>query len=125
MEANNERYNLSQIIGTLRSKSDQRFWVAIAAWVGLLIGFGTFPFFVRALPFGIPAGVAAIVMNANEWDAGITLMKAYNPDGWAQLAADGNLVSANRDKIWECRAAAAKAKKEQRCTITVQAAIGQ
>jgi hypothetical protein len=123
--ADNERYNLSQMIGTLRAKSDQRFWVAIAAWVGLMIGFVTFPFFVRALPFGIPAGVAAIVMNANEWDAGIALMKDANPGGWALFASDGNLVSANRDKITACRAAAMKSKKEERCTITVQAAVGQ
>jgi hypothetical protein len=119
-DADRERYNLAQMIGTLRSKSDQRFWVAIAAWVGLMIGFVTFPFFVRALPFGMPAGVAAIVMNANEWDAGIALMKSANPVGWAQLATDGNLVSANRDKINACREAATKAKKEERCTITVQ-----
>jgi hypothetical protein len=117
--ADNERYNLSQMIGTLRSKQDQRYWLMLAGLIGLLIGFVTFPFAVRALPFGIPAGMAATIMNANEWDAGIALMKSANPDGWAQLAADAGLVSANRDKITDCRAAAAKAKKEQRCAITV------
>lgn len=118
--ADNERYNLSRMIGTLRAKSDQRFWLMIAALVGLLIGFVTFPFLVRALPFGIPAGTAATIMNASEWDAGMALMKTANPDGWALFAADGNLVSANRDKVTACRDAANKAKKEERCTITVQ-----
>jgi hypothetical protein len=46
-------------------------------------------------------------------------MKDGNPDGWARLTADANLVSSNRDKITDCRTAATKAKKEQHCTITV------
>ena len=60
-------------------------------------------------------------MHANRWDAGMTLMKTGNSDGWAQLTADANLVSANREKITACRDIAAKAKKEERCTITVAA----
>jgi hypothetical protein len=59
-------------------------------------------------------------MNADEWDAGIALMKDANPQGWALFAADGNLVSANRDKVTACQDAANKAKKEERCAITVQ-----
>jgi hypothetical protein len=47
-------------------------------------------------------------------------MKRANPDGWALFAADGNLVSANRDKVTECQARAAKSKKAERCVITVQ-----
>lgn len=119
-EADRERYSLSQMIGTLRGKSDQRFWVMTAALVGLLIGFVTFPFLVRALPFGIPAGTAATIMNANEWDAGMALMKAANPDGWALFVADGNLVSANRDAVKACQSKAAKSKRSERCIITVQ-----
>lgn len=119
-EANRERYNLAQMIGTLRDKSDQRFWLMMTALAGLLIGFVTFPFLVRALPFGIPAGTAATIMNANEWDAGVALMKAANPDGWALFVADGNLVSANRDNVTACQAKAAKSKKSERCIITVQ-----
>ena len=75
---------------------------------------------VRAFPFGIPASVAATIMNANEWDAGMALMKGANPDEWALFAADGNLVSANRDTVAECLASAAKSKKAERCVITVQ-----
>jgi hypothetical protein len=65
--------------------------------------------------------MAATIVNANEWDSGIALMQAANSDGWEQLAADANLVSANRDKIVACRNAATKAKKEKRCIITVPA----
>ena len=119
-EADRERYNLSQMIGTLRGKSDQRFWIILAGWAGLLIGFVTCPFLVRAFPFGIPASTAATIMNADEWDAGIALMKRADPDRWAQIVADINLVDANRDKITDCQKDAAKAKKDERCPISVK-----
>ena len=51
----------------------------------------------------------------------MALMKIGNPDGWAQLTADANLVSANHEKITACRDIADKAKKEERCTSTVAA----
>lgn len=120
-EADRERYNLSQMIGTLRGKSDQRFWVMTMGLSGLLIGFLASPLLTRALPFGIPAATAAIIMNANEWDAGLALMKDSNPNGWSQLVSDTNLAQDNRDKIEACRALANKAKKEERCLITVKA----
>jgi hypothetical protein len=120
-EADRERYNLAKVIGAARSKSDQRLWLAIAAAIGLVVGFGVFPFVMRAMPFGLDSTTAAVIMRANRWDAGMALMKAGNPDGWAQLAADVNLVSANRKKIADCRAVAAKEKREQRCPVTVLA----
>lgn len=118
-ESERERYNLAKVIGLARSKSDQRFWLAIAAAIGLVVGFGIFPFVMRAVPFGLDSATAAIIMHANKWDAGMALMKAGNPDGWEQLTADASLVSANRSRIADCRAAAAKEKREQHCTIRV------
>ena len=118
-DADRERYNLSQMIGTLATKEQrQRFWAIILPAV-FLLGFTAFPFVMRAMPFGLNSATAAVIMNANRWDAGMALMRSGNPDGWAQLTADANLVSSNRDKIADCRTAATKAKKEQRCTITV------
>ena len=52
-------------------------------------------------------------------------MQAGNPAGWAQLTADANLVTANRARITACQNAAAKSKKEERCTITVPAPQGE
>ena len=124
-EAERERYNLAKIIGVARSKSDQRVGLVIAAAIGLIVGFGLFPFVIRAMPFGLNSATAAVIMNASRWDAGMALMRSGNPDGWAQLTADANLVSANQEKITDCRAAAAKAKKEQRCVITVQPTPGK
>jgi hypothetical protein len=120
-EADRERYNLAKIIGVAKSKSDQRVWLAIAAAIGLVVGFGMFPFVMRTMPFGLDSATAAVIMRANKWDAGTALMKAGNPSGWAQLTADANLMSANRDKITVCRAAAVKEKHGQRCTIDVSA----
>ena len=120
-DADRERYNLANMIGTLRGKQDQRYWLMIVGAIAFVIGFTAFPFVIRAMPFGINADIAAAIMEADQWDAGIALMKSGNPDGWEQLAADANLVSANRDRITDCQNAAAKTKKEERCTIIVQA----
>jgi len=48
-------------------------------------------------------------------------MQAGSPDGWRGLADASNLVRVNQEALAACREAAAKAKKEQRCTITVPA----
>ena len=112
--------NAITVIGAARSNADQRFWLTIAVAIGLVVGFGVFPIVMRTMPFGINSAMAAVIMHANRWDAGIALMKDGNPDGWGQLTADANLVSANRENITACRIAAAKTRKEQRCTIVVQ-----
>ena len=77
---------------------------------------------MRAMPASFKRAVAATIIGANQWDAGIALMKSGNPDGWAQLASDATLVSANRDKITACRESANKATHDERCTIIVQPA---
>jgi Spy/CpxP family protein refolding chaperone len=118
-EADRERYNLSQMIGTLATKEGRKLFWAIMLPSIFLLGFMAFPIVMRAMPLGLKSEMAAAIMSASEWDAGTALMKAGNPDGWAQLTADADLVSANRDKITDCRTVATKAKKEQRCIITV------
>ena len=120
-DAERERHNLTNIIGTIQTRDQQRLRLLLAAALALVLGFIAFPFVMRAMPFGINSATAAVIMNANRWDAGMALMRSGNPDGWAQLTADANLVSANRDKITECQKAAATAKKDQRCVITVKA----
>lgn len=120
-DAERERYNLANMIGTIQTKDQQRFRLLIAVALALVLGFIAFPFVMRAMPFGLNSAVAAVIMNASRWDAGVALMRTGNPDGWAQLAADADLVSANRDKITDCRTAAAKAKKDERCAIIVSA----
>jgi hypothetical protein len=49
-------------------------------------------------------------------------MRAANPEGWAQLHADANLIGENREAIKACRAALARSGKAQRCSVTLAAA---
>ena len=124
-DAERERSRLASTIGTIQTKDQQRLRLLLAAALALVLGFIAFPFVMRAMPFGLNSATAAVIMNASRWDAGMALMRSGNPDGWAQLTADANLVSSNRDKITDCRTAATMAKKEQHCTITVQPTPGK
>ena len=115
-DAERERHQLAGLIGTV-----QRNWLLYAASGALVVGLLVSPFVAGALPFGGDSAVAAVIMNANRWNAGIALMQAGSPDGWRGLADASNLVRVNQEALAACREAAAKAKKEQRCTITVPA----
>ncbi len=119
-EADRERYNLSQMIGTVKAKRQE--WRDLLWTAGVMLAIGLFvsPFIAGLLPFGLNTRVAALVMMRDRWDAGEALMEAGNPPGWAQIAADSNLVGANRDKITDCQKDAANAKKDERCVISVK-----
>ena len=124
LEVERERSHLAAMIGEAHTQ-DRQF--RNLCWIGgitLAAGLILSPFIAGLLPFGLNARVAALVMTQDRWDAGIALMKSGNPDGWAQLAADANLASANRAKITACRETANKTKKDERCIITVQPALG-
>jgi hypothetical protein len=120
-DAERERHQLAGLIGTVRKQDEQRNWLLYAASGALVVGLLVSPFVAGALPFGGDSAVAAVIMNANRWNAGIALMQAGSPDGWRGLADASNLVRVNQEALAACREAAAKAKKEQRCTITVPA----
>jgi hypothetical protein len=109
------------VIGTVRSQRKQLEWLVITAAAAFLVGLLLSPFAARLLPFGWDAGVAATTLHADRWSAGQELMKSTNPTGWATLATEINLAEANHDALSECREAAARAKKEQRCTIVMPA----
>jgi hypothetical protein len=74
-----------------------------------------------AVAVWVGRGVAATILHADRWSAGQALMKSTNPTGWEKLAAEINLAEANHDVLSACREAAARTKKEQRCTIVVLA----
>lgn len=105
----------------MRGKRQQWEWIGITAAVALMIGLLLSPSVARLLPFGWDAGVAAIIMHTDRWNAGQEIMKYANPAGWAMLAAEMNLAEANHDALSTCREAAAKTKKEQHCSIVVPA----
>lgn len=73
------------------------------------------------LPGSIDKGVAATVMNANRWIVGGALMQSASPEGWRGMVDARNFVQANKDELASCAEAAAKTKKDQRCTVTASA----
>lgn len=120
-DAERERHQLAGLIGTVRKQDEQRNWLLWAASGALVVGLLVSPFVAGVLPFGGDSAVAAVVMRADRWNAGIALMQAGSPDGWRGVADASNLVRVNQEALAACREAADKAKKEQRCTITVPA----
>jgi len=120
-DAERERLQLASLIGTVRKQDEQRHWLLWAASGALAVGLLVSPFVAGVLPFGLDSAVAAVIMRADRWNAGVALMQAGSPDGWRGVADASNLVRVNQEALAACSEAAAKAKKEQRCTITVPA----
>jgi hypothetical protein len=118
-DAERERHQLAGMIGTLRGKRDQVFWLA-AVFVGTFV-FTLFasPVLLGELPFGWNTNAAATVMQADRWDAGSALMQAASPQGWQDLVAASALVRVNQAAITACQQAANDDGKKHRCTIEV------
>jgi hypothetical protein len=120
-DAERERHRLAGLIGTARKQDEQRHWLLWTGLGALVVGLLVSPFVAGMLPFGGDSAVAAVIMKADRWNAGIALMQAGSPDGWRGVADASNLVRVNQEALAACRKAATKAKEEQRCTITVPA----
>jgi hypothetical protein len=119
-DAERERHQLAGMIGTLRGKRNQVFWLA-AVFVGTFVfTMLASPVLLGELPFGWNTNAAATVMQADRWDAGSALMQAASPQGWQDLVAASDLVQANQDAIAACQQAARNQGKEQRCEIRVK-----
>jgi ElaB/YqjD/DUF883 family membrane-anchored ribosome-binding protein len=118
-EAERERARLAAIVGQAQAQ-DRHFrticWTGgIALAVGLLLS----PPAASLFPFGLNTRVAALVLRQDRWSAGATLMNAANPERWAQLTADANLIEGNREAITACRAALAQSGKIQHCSVAM------
>jgi hypothetical protein len=118
--ADTERRTLTHMIGTIHSKSDQRFLMMMAAVLGLIVGLAASLPIASIMPFGLNNVIAAHIVGGEKWDAGTALLNDSDPNRWAQIVADSNLIEANRDKVIACQKAAATGKKDERCTITVK-----
>jgi len=116
-----ERRELAAMIGEMRGKWKQWEWLAWTGTATFLLGLLFAPLFARVLPFGWDGQIAAVIMNADRWDAGKALMKAQNPEAWRTFSSAAELEKANAAALGACREAAAKAKKEQRCSVVVPA----
>ncbi len=124
-DAERERQQLAGLIGTARRQDEQRTWLIYTGLAAFVVALLLSPFLYAALPFGLNGRVAAMVMNTDRWDAGEALMQAGSPDGWQNALNAWNLVRTNQKEIAACSEAAAKTKKDQRCTITVPAVSAQ
>ncbi|MCF8476326.1 MAG: DUF6118 family protein [Pseudolabrys sp.] len=113
--------NLSAHVASARERSRQDWWLLGAFLFGIVLGILMTLFFPRHLPFSAAPRAASIVMGETPWQAGMSLMAFDSLESWQRVATADQLASANKDELAACREAAAKAKKEQRCTITVPA----
>ena len=94
--------------------------------VALILGLVLSPYLASAFFWGSwQTGMAATVMNANRWDAGVALMQAGNPDEWNNAVNAWNLVRDNQKEIAACSEEAGKTRKNQRCTIIIPVAPAQ
>ena len=118
-DAERERQQLAGLIGTARRQDEQRTWLVYAAVAAFAVGLLVSPFVAGALPFGLDGRIAALIMKADRWDAGEALMQADSPEGWQNALNAWNLVRTNQKEIAARSDAAAKTKKDERCTITV------
>ena len=118
-DAERERQQLAGLIGATRRQDEQRNWLIYTGLAAFVVALLLSPFLYAALPFGLSGRIAALVMNTDRWNAGEALMRAGNPDGWNGAVNAWNLVRANQKEIAACSVEAAKAKKDQHCTITV------
>ena len=113
--------DLAGIIGSARTQDRQRKWVMITAAVGLAGGIIVSPFLARLLPFGLDGRMAATIMGADRWNAGVALMAAQSPEAWRDLESAAQLLRPNKAVLAVCRDTAAKMKKEQHCIVVVPA----
>lgn len=120
-EAVKDRRELARLIGSVRGLREQRESLAWTGAVALLLGLLISPVLARWLPFGLDGRIAATIMGTDRWNAGAALMQAQSPEAWRALMDAGKLTVDNQAVLEACHEAAAKAKKEQRCTIVVPA----
>lgn len=113
--------NLARHVVGARERQQQDRWLWGAGAAGLVAGVLLTLFLPRVLPGSVDMAVAATIMSADRWTAGGTLMQSGSPGGWRNLVEAGNLVRENKAALRDCAEAAAKAKKDQKCTITVAA----
>lgn len=111
--------NLSAHVASARERNNQNWWLFAVFMLGMAAGALLMLFLPRVLPFSAAPRVASVVMGERPWQAGMSLMAFGSPESWQRVAAADQLIAANKDVVTACREAAAKAGKEQRCSITM------
>ncbi|SEH98592.1 hypothetical protein SAMN05216228_101765 [Rhizobium tibeticum] len=112
---------LGHYIRSVRDRRSQNWRILGAGAAGLLLGSLVVLFAPRMLPGPVDVSLAAIIMNADRWNGGISLMRSGSPEDWSNLVAASNLVRANQEALAVCAETAARAMKDQSCAINVSA----
>lgn len=105
-----------------RARHVQNWWLLGAGAGGLVLGILLTLFLPSVLPFSVAERTASTVMAQPPWQVGARLMEFANPQSWNRIAAADQLIKANEAEVTACREVAAKAKKDQKCSINVKAA---
>jgi hypothetical protein len=123
--------DLERLAERQRTGREQVRQVAIMTAVGAVAGVIVWVCFsgpvARALPAGwsLPERMAAATLRLDRWDAGARLMQSANPQGWAWVAEASNLEGDNRAVLNECRDAARKTNRAQRCVLNLQPPVSR
>lgn len=121
--------DVEAVLDSARTREAQDKRLAQTAAVGAAVGFLLFPLLgfplARGLPLGsLPDGLAAAALGEDRWAAGMGLMMRADPQRWNVLVEGYDVARVAGDELRRCREAAAKAGKDQRCTVTVKAPAG-
>jgi hypothetical protein len=116
--------NLSASMDGARERRRQNWWLASTGGAGIVIGVLFTLFAPRVLPEGTVPIIASAVMGETVWDAGMKMMMFASPETWGRVVSADRLIEANKGAVADCKAAAAKAGKEQKCVIVVPAGEG-
>ncbi len=111
--------NLTGQLDSARERRRQDWWLVSVGGAGIVLGVLLTLFAPRVLPGAVAPILASAVMGDTVWDAGMKMMMFASPESWGRVVSADRLVEANKGAIADCRAAAAKAGKEQKCMIVV------
>lgn len=114
--------NLNGQLDSARERRRQDWWLVSVGGAGIVFGVLLTLFAPRVLPGAVAPILASAVMGDTVWDAGMKMMMFASPESWGRVVAAERLVEVNKGAVADCKTAAAKAGKEQRCTILVPAA---
>ncbi len=64
----------------------------------------------RYMPFAADTHVAAIAMGQDRWNAGVTMMRVADPEGWRGVVDSSQLVRDNAEAIGQCAEVARPAR---------------
>lgn len=108
-----------------RDRRRQDWWLIGVGAAGIALGVLLTLFAPRVLPFSTAPRAASVVMGDDPWQAGMSMMMFASPDSWSRVASADKLIDDNKAAVADCRAAAIKAGKEQKCTIIVPASVSK